>query len=183
MAEFDRLLVSPDDILAAARYRLRDWSMEQIEDGIDALARQDDPHADSAAPGMRRDGRNPFSASCALLALLASAKGDAALLYRAGYGVIDSYRQAERATGPRRGDALNDLIRQYLAEMPTIGPKKLWDDFKGQAIDGFNEILTDFDDDSQVLSYAPWRGAESEDIGFEAFRKRVQTFRKATVRG
>ncbi len=176
-------LITPDDILKAARYRLRDWPIEQIEAGIDALAQQDGREVTLAPLDIPADGRNPFSASCALLALLASANGDAALLYRAGYGVIESYRQAERAAGSRRGDALNDLIRQYLAEMPTIEPKQLWEDFKGQAVDGFNEILTDFSDDDQVLSYSPWRGAELVDIGFEAFRKRVQIIRKAMARG
>lgn len=116
---FERALISPDDILAAARYRLRGWSTEQVADGIEAL------QADDGARGIPDDGRDAFSAACALLALLANAQGDAVLFWRSGYGVIDSYRQAQRSTGKRRSDALSELIRNYLDELPDICPKDL----------------------------------------------------------
>lgn len=178
----ERTLISPDDILAAARHRLRNWSPGQIEAGIAALSSQDGRHGDRSAWVVPSDRRDPSSATSALLVLLANARDDAALLFQAGYGVIESYRQAQRATGPRRSDALNELIRQYLDEMSDIGPKELWDDFTGQASDGFSETLADFDEDGQVLSFVPRPGAEMEDIDFVAFRKRVQRVR-ATLTG
>ena len=179
---YARQLISPEVILEAARYRLQGWTDAQVDAGIEAVASHESAQADNAMQAIPSDGRDPFSASCALLALLANARGDVALLYRSGYGVLDSYRQAQRGTRKRRGDALNELIRGYVSEMPAIGPKELWEDFKGQAGDRFSEILVDFCDEGQTLSYAPWPGAELEEIDFQAFRKRVQRVR-ATCTG
>lgn len=178
----ERGLISSDEILDAARHRLRKWSPDEIEDGIAALARQTASHAVNALSVMLADRRDLFSASCALLVLLANARSDAALLFQAGYGVIESYRQAQRAMRPRRSDALNELIRQYLDEIPDIGPKELWDDFTRQASDGFSDTLVDFNEDDRVLSFVPRTGAKMEDIDFVAFRKRVQRVR-ATLAG
>ena len=175
-------VASPDDILEAARHRLRGWTDAQVDAGIEAIASQAGMHTDNVTPAISWDGRDPFSATCALLVLLANARGDAALLYRAGYGVIESYRQAQRATWKRRSDALTKLIAGYIAEMPGIGPKRLWEDFKGQARDGFSETLVDFSEEDGILSFVPWPGAEIEDIGFQAFRKKVQRVR-ATFAG
>lgn len=168
----ERALISPDDVLAAARYRLRGWSTEQVADGLEAL------RADDGARGIPEDGRDPFSAACALLALLANAQGDAVLFWRSGYGVIDSYRQAQRSTGKRRSDALSELIRNYLDELPDISPKELWDDFTGQAIEGHHETLTGYDEAAKVLTYEPSPGAKFTDITFDAFRRRLQIFRR-----
>lgn len=174
----DRFLITAADIIEAARHRLRKWSPEQIEAGIAALARQNVPHAANAPSVMLADRRDLFSASCALLVLLANARGDAALLFQAGYGVVESYRQAQRAMKPRRNDALNELIRQYLDEMPDIGPKKLWDDFCERAEDD-HTVIADFNKDDEELLYEPARGAEAIPIRFEGFRKRVQIIRNS----
>lgn len=174
----DRFLIAAADIIEAARHRLRDWSLEQIEAGIAALERQNATHVVSDISVMLADRRCPFSASCALLVLLANARGDAALLFQAGYGVIESYRQAQRARarGTHDGDALDELIRNYLDEMPDIGPKELWDDFKTRAEDD-HDVLVDTSESADIL-YAPYRGAAGIHIKFEAFRKRVQKFRR-----
>ncbi len=172
----ESLLITADEILRAARYRLRHWTADQIETGLAAL------YADDSGPEIPDDGRNQVSAACALLTLLANVRGDTELLYRAGYGVVDSYRQAQRSTGKRRSDALSDLIRNYLDVMPDISPKELWDDFTGQAAEGYHETLTGYDEAAKVLTYEPSPGAEFTDITFDAFRRRLQIFRRE-VRG
>lgn len=174
----DRLLITPADILEAARYRLRNWSPGQIEAGIATLSSQDGRRGDRSDWGGPSYTRDPSSAISALLVLLADARGDAVLLFQAGYGVIESYRQAHRAMRPRRNDALNELIRQYLDEIPDIGPKKLWDDFCARAEDD-HAVIADFNKDDGELLYEPARGAEAIPIRFEGFRKRVQIIRNS----
>jgi len=76
----DIILPTAPDILTAARQRLRDWTDEQItlaRARVDAALRSHDSLQDIfEASDIPDDGRNPFSAFCALLALLAHEERD-----------------------------------------------------------------------------------------------------------
>lgn len=174
----ERALISSDEILDAARHRLRNWSLEQIEAGIAALASQNAPYTVSNIMAMLKDKRDLSSATSALLVLLANAQGDAVLFWRSGCGVIDSYRQAQRALArdAHDGDALDRLILNYLDEIPDISPKELWDDFKERA-ENDHDVLVD-NESAEIILYAPYRDAAGIPIKFGAFRKRVQKIRR-----
>jgi hypothetical protein len=98
--------------------------------------------------------------------------------YRYGYTVLMSHRQAQRASGPRQGDALDNLIRDHLDEVPDVTPKDLWGDFRQHAEEGFHPVLADFDAYTGALAFVPHPNAETDYIRFEAFRRRVQRNRQ-----
>ena len=180
----NRQLTSRDDILHAARVRLRGWKQADVEPVWklyeDIRSRQQIPSAADVLAVLPDDGKDRWSCYCALQVLTANKHGDTELLFRAGYCVIDWYRQSERAKNRReRQDALRGMIADCLRESPDISPKALWDDFKRQAEDGFHPVLADFDENTDELLYAPSKYAESVAIGFEAFRKRVQQARRS----
>lgn len=182
----DRFLITQADILDAARYRLRGWTPSQIEEGVaaaaSAIASQDGLQSAGEHLVRAKDRGDPWSAFCALICLLADTRGDTALLYRAGYEVIDGYRQAQRAAGPKASDALNELIRGRMDVLPDAGPRELWDEFVRLAEDAFHAVLVGFDEAAGVLSYEPRPGAKLADIDFVAFRRRVQRISRGQVR-
>lgn len=182
----ERLLITQADILEAARHRLRGWTPSQIEEGIaaaaSAISSQDGLQSAGEHLVMAKDRGDPWGAFCALLCLLADTRGDTDLLYRAGYKVIDGYRQAQRAAGPKASDALNELIRGRMDDQPDVGPRELWDKFTDTAENTFNAVLVGFDEAAGVLSYEPRPGAKLVDIDFVAFRRRVQRISRGQVR-
>lgn len=175
-------LISSDEILDAARHRLRNWSPEQIEAGIAALSSQDGRHGDRSAWVVPSDRRDPSSATSALLVLLADARGDAVLLFQAGHGVIESYRQAQRGSAEGRVDALDALLRAAIAELPSFTPAILWAEFARRASMKGNGALADYDSLSNLISFEPYSGAALKDINPNAFRRRVQRLRKNLLR-
>lgn len=168
------------DILAAAHARLASWSAERIADAMDIAERapssQEALQALIESEAMPDDGRDPYGAACAVLALLGQDRDDPAMLWRYGSRVMADQRQVERGRlGRRKPDALDRLIRQYLEELPDITPAALWRDFCRRAEDGFDSILADYVDG--VLNFESQPGGRVVDIGFQAFRRRVQRAR------
>ncbi len=182
----ERLLITQADILEAARYRLRGWTPSQIEEGVaaaaSAIASQDGLQSAGEHLVRAKDRGDPWGAFCALICLLADTRGDTALLYRAGYEVIDGYRQAQRAARPKASDALNELIRGRMDILPGVSPRELWDEFADLAETTFHAVLVGFDEAAGVLSYEPRPGAKLVDIDFVAFRRRVQRISRGQVR-
>lgn len=84
-----------------------------------------------------------------------------------------------RSIRPRKPDALNQMIAGYLAELPDITPATLWREFSRIAEDKFDPVLIDCIDG--VLSFEPQPSERWVNIGFQAFRKRVQRIRKLTM--
>jgi hypothetical protein len=164
-------LPDADDILHAARHRLRDWTPEQVFAGLQRI----ESIADTKS--YRRD---PHSAACALLALAAEATGDMAALYRAGIGLMAWYRQVKGGKGKAgKGDALHDLI---VTHYPETDSSDIWKDIARLVADRrFDEVLVDFVDDT--LSYVPAPRAKIKDIGYDAFRRRVQRVRESMKNG
>lgn len=125
-------LPTEHDLHAAIVWRLADWTSETVAAGMAALgAVVDSGHClDGGDPAMagalRRlaemqpaeERRDAWSAACALLALLGEARGDWALHWRAGQVVLRAYQQAARGAKPRRQDALDELLGEYLARHP-----------------------------------------------------------------
>lgn len=168
------------DIAAAAHARLASWSAARIADAMDIAERA--PSSQEALQAlldgevMPDDGRAPYGAACAVLALLGHERNDAAMLWQYGGRVLADQRQVERGRmGRRKPDALDRLIRQYLEELPDITPAALWRDFCRQAGDGFDSILADYVDG--VLNFESQPGGRVVDICFQAFRRRVQRAR------
>lgn len=106
--------------------------------------------------------------------------------YPAAYAVFEAHRQAQRAAGRVRGDALDDLLREMLEEVPDFTPINLWAEVSRLASNRTHPALDDYDPGLDVVSFEPHPGAELRDIGFQAFRRRVQRLRNrtpATVKG
>ena len=167
-------------IVTAAHRRLASWTAEQIANAMAIAERapssQEALQALIESETMPDDGRDPYGAACAVLALLGQDRDDPAVLWRYGSRVMADQRQVERGRlGRRKPDALDRLIRQYLEELPDITPAALWRDFCRRAEDGFDSILADRAGDE--LTYAIEPGGRLIDIGFQAFRKRVQRAR------
>lgn len=177
------ILISRDDVLEAARYRLRNWPPSRIDAALEAVdeaqSHQNGLQGIFSELAIPDDRQEPVGAICAILALLANAREDWALLYRAGHEVLRVYRQSRRATTcPRGGDALDDLILDHVRAMPEVEPMTLWRDFTREAADGDSDILIDFDEDAGFLTFARSLRGEQKDIGCGAFRKRVQRARR-----
>ena len=175
-------LLTDDEILDASFWRLDCWTAEEIDAGCVRLTRLlemgiplDSSNAEVAEmmehlPG---DRRSPWSAMLALAVLYADSIDNSRLFMNAGHELMGFYRQSQRARSTRSGDPLSLLIAEYLAVIPDIMPHELWNDFTGQAHDGFHEVLADFDgytlsfNNKGVLDY----------ISYSAFARRVQRAR------
>lgn len=181
-----RRLLCVEDIRAAAAWRLRAWPPDRIDAGLSRVARlvqqgipfDEDHPAIAEALTILMDGREAWGALCALAVLHADRSGDAALFWSAGLEVLRAYEQAQRGSTRRRGDALDELIRVYLAELPDVAPVDLWRDFTMQAAEQWGGALADFDERAGLLSYEPHPGADLVEIDYAAFRRRVQRARK-----
>lgn len=110
--------------------------------------------ADLHRPG---DQRKPWSLTAAVLARDAERRGDIAGFLLAGFEVLDSFQQSQRGKHHSRtvislhqDDALDALIRYYLAIDSDISCIKLFTDFKAMA-GGFHEVLVEFDENRGEL--------------------------------
>lgn len=178
-----RRLATVADILAAAHWRLRDWPAERIEAGLQLVAglatpiSEDVPEVDKAMASVE-DGRDPWGGLCALLVLSANAAGDMALLFAAGYAVLDARRQAEKSEGRRGGDALDGLIRSMIAELPSWTPVMLWAELVRRASSGSDAVLADYDCLRDAVAYEPQPRAPLREIGRAAYIRRLQRIKK-----
>jgi hypothetical protein len=112
-------------------------------------------------------------------ALIATAARDAEawhVFYLAAYAVLEAHRQTERARGRKGGDALDGLLRKLIAELPEFSSSLLWAECVRRADGAGCEILCDYDSTRDLLTFEH-HGA-IVDIGFEAFRRRVQRIRR-----
>jgi hypothetical protein len=177
-----RGLPTEADILAAALGRLSAWPAGSVETALDRVAEliadgvpidPDWPEVEALLDDLR-DGRDPWPAFCALVVLHAHAADNAGLLFRAGGPVLHARQQVLMACGERGGDALTELIEQYVAE--GIAPAAMWADICRQAEDGFHDVLAQYDEDTKILTYVARSDSEERlvDIKFPAFRRRVQ---------
>ena len=188
-----RRLLSEGDILAACDWRLASAAPAAVAEATIRLSEVLDVDPDLASPavdeiaalltleGGRAGTSTGWTAVCAVAAPLALAIGNQPLFWRAGVVVLEAHRQAQRGRTRRGGDALEILIAAYVQEMPEVTPAELWADFTHQAEDRCGDVLIDFDATMGLLSYANHDDAP-EDIGFEAFRRRVQRARKKLLR-
>ncbi len=173
-------LVTAADILAAARWRLRDWPAERIEAGLQLVAglampiSTGDPEV-SKAMAAAKDGRNPWGALCALLVLHADAAGDPALLFAAGFEVLHAQRQAQQRRG---GDALDGLLRAMVAELPGWTPAILWMELARRASSGGDAVLADYNSLADTIAYEPQPRAPLRDLNKPAFLRRLQRIKK-----
>lgn len=179
-----RHLPVADEVLEAARWRLRDWAPEEADAGVEQVAAlleggaalsSEQPEVSAVLQSLS-DGRDDWAALCALLVLIANAKDDHALLFRSGIYLMQWQRQAGKAKRPRCYDALDRLIAAYVQEVPGIEPKRLWDDLVA-LIDDDHPVLVGFDE-QEGLEYLPKRSAPSKFIPYGAFRQRVLRMRR-----
>lgn len=179
-AEGRDALVTRANILRAAAWRLRRFPQELVDAALsaadDALRREGNPEAVLCSKALPRPIRADFVAACAILVGLGHVRGDNETFYRAGYVVLRSSEQAKRAGRKRGADALNLLIQAYLDELPTVSPAELWREFGRRTEDG-DEILVEFDEEGEILTYARQPGGKLASIPFDAFRRRVQRLR------
>lgn len=173
-------LVTAADIIAAARWRLRGWPAERIEDGLQLVAglsmpiSAGDPKVNKAMAAVE-DGRNPWGALCALLVLRADAAGDLALMFAAGFEVLHAQRQAQQRRG---GDALDGLLRAMVAELPEWSPAMLWAELVRRASSGSDAVLADYDSLRDVVTFEPQPRAPLRDLNKPAFLRRLQRIKK-----
>jgi hypothetical protein len=69
------------------------------------------------------------------------------------------------------------LIRSAIYEFPSFSPSQLWAEFARHARVSGDGVLADYDGLTDLISFEPAPGAELREIGFEAFRRRVQRVR------
>ena len=122
--------------------------------------------------------RNASAVFHALLAKGAEAAGDLHAYASAVLVLMESQRQAQRAAGKSRGDVLDSIIREAVIDLPDFTPAMLWAEFARRALVGGDSALADYDPVADVISFEPRHGADLADIGFPAFRRRVQRARK-----
>ncbi|HUW38601.1 MAG TPA: hypothetical protein VMV91_14850 [Rhodocyclaceae bacterium] len=181
-------LITPEEIYDAARWRLRKLTPDQVDAGLEAVVAlleraaplyRDSQEVTQALAGIE-DGASRWSLLCSLLVLVAGTSHDVSLFYRAGFEVLIAHEQAQRGGVRRRGDALDNLIAQYLVELEDIRPTDLWLDFCQQAEDGGSDVLDGYD--GARLNYQAHPHDEKlTGIDFCAFRKRVQRLRKKVL--
>lgn len=179
-----RHLPVADEVLDAARWRLREWAPEEVDAGVEQVAvlldsgaalSREQPDVSAVLQALS-DGRDDWAALCALLVLIANAKDDHALLFRAGIYLMQWRRQAGNARRPRCYDALDRLIAAYVQEVPGIETKRLWDDLVA-VVDEDHPVLVGFDA-QKGLAFFPERREPSRFILYGAFRQRVLRMRR-----
>lgn len=186
LSRTDRLPTA-GEVLGAAIERLATWSPERVEAGMAGVARLVvlDTPIDRAQPavaellqclGAPNDGRSPWTALAALLVLHADALGDLSLFWRAGVVLLRSAAQTRRARVPRRRDALDELLGEYLSRHPTASAAKLWAHCESLPRSGFvvNEVVAD------TLTY--WTGLRLRDVSRATFAVRVSRIRRRIAR-
>lgn len=107
--------------------------------------------ADLRYPGNRKSA---WSMACAILASDAKETGDETTFWRAGFEVLQAYRQSKRGNHSNRKtvaqDALDALIRTYLKDFPHTSGVMLFDQFSRDA-GPWHEVLIEFDTDREEL--------------------------------
>lgn len=182
-----RHLITLDEIVAAVDKRLADWPPQMIDAWTEALRvvaddfRDDRPEVETILADIQADnpGRHPWPTACALLARDACRRGDVVLAMSAGVEVLAAEVQARRASNPRGGDALDDLLLGYVRG--GFFPKETWDDLvrrvkewevdENELVEG---VIAEHDQEKNELVYVPKSGTECKNIGFPAFRRRMQ---------
>lgn len=120
---------------------------------------------------------NPETLSHALIATAAAEAEAWHLFYPAAFATWQAWRQAERARSRHGGDALDRLLRKLIDELPEFSPSMLWAE-SIRRTEGFGcDVLCDYDPDHDALTFEH-HGALA-DIGFAAFRRRVQRIKKS----
>jgi len=181
----ERSLPTPEEIVAAAEWRLRDWGMPAVSQGVAVVSEllkrncEISERWSEAADVMAGfdDGLDQWSALCSLLVLIAAATRNHELLYRAGIAVIEWRAQCSRRERGRRADALDLLIDEALATTQDITPAALWGEFVSRSEgEGFDAVIGEYDADRQEIFYS--EGDQERPITFAAFRRRVQRAKK-----
>jgi hypothetical protein len=174
------------DLDAAIAARLRGFNAQAVEKAAQALFTltgkgEGSPLDENALAafldsfGMVPAG-NVETVSQALIATAARDVEAWHVFYLAAYAVLEAHRQAERARGRQGGDALDGLLRKLIAELPEFSSTLLWAECVRRADGAGCEILFDYDSTRDLLTFEH-HGALT-DIGFGAFRRRVQRIRR-----
>jgi hypothetical protein len=179
------------DLDAAIAARLSGFNAQAVEKAAQALFTltgkgDGSPLAENAlAAFLASFGMSPAgnigTASQALIATAAREAEAWHLFYPAAFVVLESQRQAERARNRSGGDALDALLRTSIARYPRFAPSMLWAEFCRRAsspqID--DKALASYDGMTDTLAFEPHPGAELQDIGYGAFRKRYSRIKKS----
>jgi len=182
----DRL---PDvaDVLDAARQRLDAFPATTIDAaqravlrllgrGIALDAAQPQVGAVLAMLRIAGDRRSPWGALLAVAVLIADARGDGGLLWRAGWPLLLAQRAASGGSARRRVDPLDELIREHLARHPETTAAALFEHFGSLARTGI--VVDDFDGDT--LTY--FDGRRVRDVRHGAFAMRMSRIRRDAER-
>lgn len=181
-----RSLLDRSEIREAALWRLSDWTLQEREEVTAAIQQllgkgvamsSEQPEVAWLLASMgRTDRRDPWTALCALLTLVAEVMGDADLYWRAGLGVLEAHRQALRRSRVGGQDALDRLLSDYLRLHPDTTTRAL---FKHcQSLAPLRVVVVDETDDS--LTYCQHASsARDKTLRWHAFEQRVSRLRQA----
>ncbi len=131
--------------------------------------------ADLRYPGNRKSA---WSLACAILASDAHDTGDSATFWRAGFEVLQAFRQSRRGKHTNRKtvapDALDTLIRDCLDDFPRMSASSLFDQLSRDA-GSWHEVLVEFDADRDELVCQLDPASESlSNVGRKEFARRVR---------
>lgn len=163
-----RRLPSAEEVLAAARYRLRNCAPEKIRAAREVVAA-----ALPSIPVVDVDKGSPWSAACAVAVELAYEGNDMATFWRISSEVIRSQRMASIAANERSPSEVAQRIHAYL--LGGFRPKEIWHD-----------LLRILDEDREDREVADMFEAKiinrdppnRENKEYVAFRRRVQRIAK-----
>lgn len=175
------------EVIDAAVDRLAAWTEERVAAGIAGVVGLlaqgvpvDGAHPLVAAllerlqdPGDRRD---PWGALMALLVLVADARSDAGLFWRAGAELLRCAAQALRARQPRSRDPLDELLIEFLTRHPAADTAAIWEHCAALARTGV--VVEDADADSLTF----WSRDALRTVSRNAFAIRVSRARKKSQR-
>ena len=177
----DQRLTTEDDIFEAVFWRLSGWTTASIDVASDRLKKlvtssipMESSHTEikTELERLPKDRRSPWSGLMAILVIVAYERGDERMFFFAAMDLMDSFRQSNKRRKRTETDALAELIREHVSEIPNIRPQDLWQDFQVQAQERWGGALVDSDGDRISFEKSP--GDRIKDVGRSAFIRRVQ---------
>lgn len=181
MSGRSKALLDEASILAAARWRLADWTPEEVQQGLAVAARlhrlgvalsdgTPDVRQAQAILARRGDRRDAWSALMALLTLHADAAGDVRMFLLAGFEVVTAWRNSRAGSSNGALSELSEMIRAYQANRPAATAEELFDFWC--SIAGAHPVLEDYDQERDVLIYL--RNGRPVEVKRESFGRQFR---------